>query len=68
MPEPVRQYARTLHFALEGERIHTCPKCQIATGRARTAYRDNDTSVIRSPAGKKAGRFDSYGAASQAAA
>ena len=29
-----------------------------------TSYRDNDTSVIRSPATKKAGRLDAYGAVS----
>ena len=35
---------------------------------AMTDIGDNDTSVIRGPAGKKAGRLDSYGAAQQAAA
>ena len=44
------------------------PQRRIASGKARTAYRDNDTSVTRSPATKKAGRLDAYGAARQAAA
>ena len=35
---------------------------------AMTDIGDNDTSVIRGPATKKAGRLDSYGAAQQAAA
>ena len=43
------------------------PKCRIATGTAIILHRDNDTSVIRGPAIRKAGRFDSYGAAQQAA-
>lgn len=51
-----------------GERTILATKYRIATGRARTAYRDNDTSVIRSPAIRKAGRLDAYGAAQQAAA
>ena len=43
-------------------------KRQAAPAWATTAHRDNDTSVTRGPATKKAGRFNSYGAASQAAA
>jgi len=35
---------------------------------AMTGVRDNDTSVTRGPATKKAGRLDAYGAAQQAAA
>ena len=46
----------------------TSCKGRIAPVRAMTAYRANDTSVIRGPAMKKAGRLDSYGAAQQAAA
>ena len=34
----------------------------FASGRAMIRAGDNDTSVIRSPAVKKAGRLDSYGA------
>lgn len=48
--------------------IPACPKYRTATGTAMTGYGNNDTSVIRSPAIKKAGRLDAYGAASQAAA
>ena len=44
----------------------SAPKCWIATDTATILYRDNDTSVIRGPVTKKAGRLDSYGAASQA--
>ena len=44
----------------------SAPKCRIATDMATILYRDNDTSVIRGPVIKKAGRLDSYGTASQA--
>ena len=43
-------------------------KTGLQPAAAMTGIRDNDTSVIRGPATKKAGRSDSYGAAQQAAA
>ena len=49
------------------QRSMPAPKCRIATGTATILHRDNDTSVTRGPAIRKAGRFDSYGAAQQAA-
>ena len=49
------------------QRFMSAPKCRIAIGTATNLHRDNDTSVIRGPAIRKAGRFDSYGAAQQAA-
>ena len=45
----------------------SAPKCRIAPGTATNLHRDNDTSVTRGPAIRKAGRLDSYGAAQQAA-
>ncbi len=43
-------------------------KTGLQPAAAMTDFGDNDTSVIRGPATKKAGRLDSYGAAQQAAA
>ena len=51
-----------------GERFRTNQKYPAATDTATKRTRDNDTSVIRGPATMKAGRLDSYEAASQTAA
>ena len=64
---PVRRFCES-HAAvrhdlcLQRERFLRAVNSGIAAGRAMIRAGNNDTSVIRSPAVKKAGRLDSYGA------
>jgi hypothetical protein len=67
-PETLFTQYRTHFLTIMGRNFggqdgYACPiDSGFASGRAMIRAGNNDTSVIRSPAVKKAGRLDSYGA------